>query len=92
MPEDKIPPIHDCYNLLEIFLKDSSWLAGNHVTIADFNVVTGIDVANYLVPIEEKKYPRLAQWYQRVKSLPFYGVTEAGFQGYKKLMESLLAR
>lgn len=92
VPEDKKEAVYRCYELLDFFLKDSPWVAAENVTIADFNILTCIEYVNYLVPFEQKKYPRLAEWFERAKSLPCYRVTESGFKECKKLLESLLAQ
>lgn len=90
VPEDKKEPLYRCYELLDFFLNGSSWIAAKQTTIADFNILTSLEVANYLVPIEQKKYPQLADWFERVKSLDCYSAAESGFKEYKNLMESLL--
>ncbi|XP_043066791.1 glutathione S-transferase 1-1-like [Drosophila bipectinata] len=72
VPQAKIDALAEAYKNLNLFLKDSDFLAGDNLTIADFHVLAVLTGWVYFLEIEPSKYPRLAGWIQRMKRLPYY--------------------
>lgn len=78
---------------MDKFLENSTFLAGESLTIADFCCVSTISTATIIIPISAEKYPNLSKWYQLCKNLPYY--EEANGVGLNKLdalVESKLGR
>lgn len=53
-------------------------MAGDNVTIADIGAAALASNSNIVVPIESDSYPKLADWFKRIKSFPFYKENEHG--------------
>lgn len=59
--------------VMEIFLKDKPWIAGDDLTIADLTVLALISTVEVVVfPIDPERFPRLADWFERAKQLPYF--------------------
>lgn len=77
IPESAKQGIKDIFALLEVFLKDSEYLAGNELTLADISIYctlssivqTGADI---------KPYPLLSAWYKKMEILPGWDENEEG--------------
>lgn len=70
--KDKIDAIFEAYDLLEAMLVDK-FLVGDTLTIADICAMVEITSLDQIyAPITSDKYPRIAAWLERIKSLPFY--------------------
>lgn len=48
--------IDDAYQMLEEYLNDGSYLAGDAMTIADLSVLTTTSSLHGLHPVDEKRY------------------------------------
>ena len=64
--------IHYHLQYIEFLLKDTKWLAGNKLTLADLTVAAHLSVLDYLGDIEWEKYAILKEWYVLVKSRPSF--------------------
>lgn len=53
-------------------MKDDSFLVGNTITVADYCLVATISTTQIAAPIVQDRYPKLADWYERMKAVPFY--------------------
>lgn len=61
--------------VLDRHVADRSWLAGEHVTLADYAVAAPLIVSERArLPLED--YPHLLAWYARVQALPAWRNTE----------------
>ncbi|KAH8370449.1 hypothetical protein KR093_003572 [Drosophila rubida] len=85
--KSKIAAVADVYALVETLLDNNNYVAGTHLTIADFSFITTIvTLMVFLVP-DSEKYPKLNAWLKRIKELPYY--EEASGAGAAQL-ESML--
>ena len=64
--------IHDAYGFLELFLSNSSFLAGDLLTIADFSCISTMSSLNLFEPVDSSKYPKVSAWIARLEELPYY--------------------
>lgn len=72
------------YGLLEKFLEDRKWMAGESLSLADFSLVTTVTTLDIFVPVDAEKYPRISAWISMAKeTLPEYEEINEG--GLKKL-------
>jgi glutathione S-transferase len=66
---------------IEATLKDSNWLAGDMFSLAEVGVTPFINRMEMLqlAGLWEKSHPRLAEWWGRIKSRPFFEPMMYGF-------------
>lgn len=91
IPQDLIDDAIQGYDFLEKFLESHQWVAGDQLTIADFNLVTSAIAMDVLVPVDANKYPNITAWIKRAQQLPYYNVIEKGHEDYKNLAKRLLS-
>lgn len=72
IPQDGIDGINEGYGFLEKFLKNDSYLVGNSITVADYCCVATVSTIQYAVPIDPDTYPNVAEWFEKMKTVPFY--------------------
>uniref|UniRef100_A0A0K8TQ48 Putative glutathione s-transferase n=1 Tax=Tabanus bromius TaxID=304241 RepID=A0A0K8TQ48_TABBR len=89
---DKIAYIQKTYDTMEAFLKDSQYLCGQDLTIADFCCIATISSMDDVAPIDPTKYPKLLAWMKRLSGLPYYSsLNEEGAVELKELFKAKLA-
>ncbi|XP_013099192.2 glutathione S-transferase 1 [Stomoxys calcitrans] len=84
IPQYQIDAIGEIYNFLETFLKDNTYMAGEHVTIADFCIISTTTSLVGFKEIDASKCPKLTAWIKRMQSLPYY--QEANGVGAAKIV------
>nr|AAD54938.1 glutathione s-transferase 6B [Musca domestica] len=84
IPQHQIDSIVESYGFLESFLKNNKYMAGDHLTIADFSIVTSVTSLVAFAEIDQSKFPKLSAWLKSLQSLPFY--EEANGAGAKQLV------
>ncbi|KAJ0179999.1 hypothetical protein K1T71_004590 [Dendrolimus kikuchii] len=62
--------IIEAYGLLEQFLKNTKYLAADHMTIADLSCITFINGLVYIIPPNILKYPRIHSWIENMMKQP----------------------
>lgn len=70
--EEKRDYVAKAYQLLEDILEGTGYVAGNGLTIADFSCVTSISSLMKIIPMGRERYPRIYEWLDRLKMLPYY--------------------
>lgn len=88
--EEDRKPLKEAYDIVEKFLEDKGWIAGDSLSIADFSFVTTITSWSVLVPIDESLHPRIGRWLKRMETLPYY--KEANIPGNQILEETIRAK
>ncbi|ADR51795.1 glutathione S-transferase [Candidatus Liberibacter solanacearum CLso-ZC1] len=53
-------------------IKSRAWIAGNHISYADFAASATISILDYLGEIDWNDAPIIKEWYQRIKSRPSF--------------------
>ncbi|KAM7360209.1 glutathione S-transferase 1-like [Cochliomyia hominivorax] len=71
VPKEKFLEIDEAYNMMERFIGDNNYVAGPHLTIADFSCITSITSMYFLRSFTEETHPRLYDWFVRMRSLPY---------------------
>ncbi|XP_044762688.1 glutathione S-transferase 1-like [Coccinella septempunctata] len=90
---DKISAITEAYKLLDAFLEDKTYLAGDCLTIADFCCVATVSTATIIIPISTEKYPNLSTWYRNFKNFEYYEETNGeGLSQLDAIVEQKLGR
>ncbi|KAH8401562.1 hypothetical protein KR009_006517 [Drosophila setifemur] len=68
----KIDALDAVYKNLNLFLEKGDYLAGNNLTIVDFHLAAALTGLVVFLAVDSTKYPKLAEWIERVKKLPYY--------------------
>ncbi|KAL5288480.1 GSTE3.2 family protein [Megaselia abdita] len=63
--------IYNCYESLDLFLKDFNFMGGNVITIADFSCLPTMLCLNEVCLVDEK-YSNLELWMSQMESLIFF--------------------
>ncbi|XP_039749043.1 glutathione S-transferase 1-like [Pararge aegeria] len=91
VPEKPRNALLECYDFLETFLTKTKFIAGDNITIADVSIVPTVAAASYIVPIDDKKYPKLQAWFSNMEKQPFYQKrTAAGTMQLKEVLQKCL--
>lgn len=90
IPEEKINNVVEAYGFLNTFLDGSKWVAGDEVTIADFNIFETVRSLNVVVPIDNNKYSNILRWIEQVNELPATEVGKQGFLDFESLLKKRL--
>lgn len=89
MPARYVEEINEAYQFLEKFLEGHQWVAGDNVTIADFNLVPEITCLDYHVKIDPKVYPNITAWLKRAQALPCFADDHKELQCFVNLFNSM---
>uniref|UniRef100_A0A1I8P4U1 Glutathione S-transferase 1-like n=1 Tax=Stomoxys calcitrans TaxID=35570 RepID=A0A1I8P4U1_STOCA len=90
VPQQRIDVIVDIYNFLETFLMDTTYMAGNHLTIADFSIISNVTSLVAFKDIDGTQFPKLTSWIKRMESIPYYQETNGN--GAKQLMAMIKSK
>ncbi|KAH0809059.1 hypothetical protein GEV33_013732 [Tenebrio molitor] len=77
-PQEQVDEIVERYDFLEKFLSVNSHVALGHLTIADFSVIATVSTIDLIVPVDLKKYPKIAAWMKKMQALPYYAANKNG--------------
>ncbi|XP_061389568.1 glutathione S-transferase 1-like [Musca vetustissima] len=88
--KQQIDDILESYEFLEAFLKENKYIAGDHLTIADFSVVTSVTSLVAFAEIDASKFPKLSAWLKTLEALPYY--KEANEVGAKQLVSIIKSK
>lgn len=70
--------------LLEVFLKDKPWIAGDVLTIADLTILALVATVEEVVfPIDPERFPKLSEWFNKAKELAYF--EECNKEGLDKM-------
>lgn len=72
IPQAGVDGINEGYGFLEKFLKTDSYLVGNSITVADYCCVATVSTIQYAVPIDPDAFPKVSEWFEKMKTIPFY--------------------
>ncbi|EDW36395.1 GL17772 [Drosophila persimilis] len=72
IPKARIDALADVYTTLETFLNNNEYIAGKHLTIADFHIIAILSTIEIFLAVDAGKYPKVSAWMQRITELPYY--------------------
>lgn len=67
----QIDEVIEAYGFAEKYLERSSYIAAEHITVADVSCVASISSLNALVPVGEE-FPNLGKWFRMLQSQQWY--------------------
>ncbi|KAH8318751.1 hypothetical protein KR074_005262, partial [Drosophila pseudoananassae] len=79
--------IEDAFQLLNTFLEGQVYVAGDHLTVADFAIVATVSTYE-AVDFDFRKYSNVSRWYENAKTVvPGWEENWEGVQGFKKVIQ-----
>ncbi|KAJ8979579.1 hypothetical protein NQ317_019154 [Molorchus minor] len=82
----------EAYGQLETLLEQSTYVAGETLTLADFSIVATVTSANLLVPIASNRFPKISAWLARIQKLPYYAeANQKGLDVFADYVKSKMA-
>ena len=89
-PQDQVDEIIERYDFLEKFLASGPYVALGHLTIADFSLIATVTTIELIVPLDPKKYPKIAAWIKKIQALPYYAANKNGLDKVRNLLAAAL--
>ncbi|XP_049531893.1 glutathione S-transferase D5-like [Anopheles darlingi] len=86
-PED-FKKVQEAVNVLERFLNESRWLAGEHLTVADFTTAVTVAALDGTLNFDFISYPNVLRWYEQCKR-ELIGYTEITKEAAQRTQEFL---
>lgn len=91
--QDKSLAVQRGYRVLEKYLQKTKFLAADTMTLADLCVFAWMESITQVVTISEKDYPKISNWLQTLRKLPYYvEANKAGADLHIKLFRDALER
>ncbi|XP_053682535.1 glutathione S-transferase 1-1-like [Sabethes cyaneus] len=78
--DETLPPLEEAFGFLETFLADSTYVAGDRITIADLCILTTITCMKVAAGLDFTQYPNVERWYG-LMSAEVAGFEEVCVQG-----------
>ncbi|XP_052863606.1 glutathione S-transferase 1-like [Anopheles cruzii] len=72
---EDLKKVQDAVAVLERFLQESRWLAGEHITVADFTTAVTVAALDGTLNFDLTMYPNVVRWYEQCKQ-ELVGYTE----------------
>lgn len=92
VPKEKADAVAAGYTFLESFFHGQPYVAGNNLTIADFNIATTITQLNVLVPLASNRYPQVTKWLSLLQGHPTFAESnQEGLDIFDKFIKSKLS-
>lgn len=90
----EIDQFHEALGYLEYYLKGNKWAAGNHLTIADINLVANLS-GLLKAGLSLAKYPCIGNWFKQcTEEIPGYSLFKKGVEDdgvfYKKQLPTVM--
>ncbi|KAG8238989.1 hypothetical protein J437_LFUL005046 [Ladona fulva] len=85
--------VEEAYQYLETFLDGHDWVAGDHITIADFCCVSTTSSLDVLVPTANR-FPNISAWLARCQEnmVGYAAANQAGLDTFAKVVQSALSK
>lgn len=75
MDDEKIEYVQRLWDQLNRFLKNSPYLCGDEMTIADLCLIGTISSVNEVFPFDSERHAAALEWIDRMSQLPYYEET-----------------
>lgn len=89
IPDDKRKQLVEAFEFLNTFLECHSYVAGDHVTIADLSILASVS-SLYHAGFSLSPYKNVAAWYERMKTVPGYEENDEGAKMWGNKVKSSL--
>lgn len=89
--KEDLDSLYAALDILEIFVKNSSYVAGNNLTVADFSLISSVTtIQKFLGQFDAVRFPKLLAWIERMNKLPYF--EEANTKPLEKMFQAFSAR
>nr|NP_001296006.1 glutathione S-transferase 1-like [Plutella xylostella]AHW45905.1 glutathione S-transferase [Plutella xylostella] len=68
---EQLASIESSYATLELYLERSRFVAADHLTIADFGVLSTTLALRHILPIDANKFPKISAWLSQLEEEAF---------------------
>uniref|UniRef100_A0A1I8PPT7 Uncharacterized protein n=1 Tax=Stomoxys calcitrans TaxID=35570 RepID=A0A1I8PPT7_STOCA len=94
VPEEILANFDFAYATLERFLEQNKWVAGDQITVADFNCITSVVSMKSLRPVTKEKYPLIYDWINRMLDIPYVAETfnSEAMQSSRRFLNKQMAK
>jgi len=83
---DLLKKLEDAVGFLDKFLENSTYVAGETLTLADISLVATVSTLD-VAAFDLSKYPNVTKWYAKCKATtPGYDINEAGLEAFKQFL------
>lgn len=83
---DALKKLEDAVGFLDKFLENSTYVAGEHLTLADISLVATVSTLD-VAAFDLTKYANVSKWYAKCKNTtPGYDINEAGLEAFKQFL------
>ncbi|XP_072941013.1 glutathione S-transferase 1-like [Epargyreus clarus] len=69
--DTQLSDVEECYSFLETFLSKNKYLAADHMTLADIASISTVTTLLYIIPLDDKKYPKTRAWIDNLEKQSF---------------------
>nr|WET52665.1 glutathione S-transferase [Phaedon brassicae]WET52790.1 glutathione S-transferase [Phaedon brassicae] len=88
IPQKLLDQLFEAIHMVEKFLQKTKYVAGDHVTIADFSFVTSITSWAPYLPVPLKEFPKITAWLKKMKELPYYSENQIGLDQFLQMVKT----
>ncbi|KAH8331065.1 hypothetical protein KR067_011085, partial [Drosophila pandora] len=90
--DDDLKRIDTTFGFLNTFLEGQDYVAGDHLTVADFAILSSVSTFD-IVEFDISKYPNVDRWYQNAKKVtPGWDESWESLLEVKAYFQSILAK
>ena len=88
---DVIVQLTEVLTLLEIFLINNDYVAGEHLTIADISILANVTMLEVTVEFKLSSYPNIWNWINRLRKELYYfdQLTQEAFVEMRQFIEEI---
>ncbi|XP_017836071.1 glutathione S-transferase E14 [Drosophila busckii] len=81
----------EAYGMLEQYLAEQAYMAGQQLTLADLSIVTTLSTVNLIFPValEPHSWPHLERWLTTMQQLDAYDVNRIGLKKLQQIVSEL---
>lgn len=80
----------EAMKVIEGFLTNSKWIAGNNLTIADFSAAATVSTTINGLSFDLTAYPNIARWYKQCKTLKGFDENIKAAYGLAGFLKTIL--
>jgi len=86
---EKFKKVQDAFGFLESFLEGQTYVAGDHLTIADLAILASVSTFE-VAKFDISKYKNVAKWYNHCKKVaPGWDINAAGLKEFISTQDQL---
>lgn len=87
---EKLKKVEEALGFLNTLLDNQNYVAGQHLTIADFSLITTVSTIEVIdVDIDINQFPNVKKWVEKAtRTVPGYDINESGLVHFKRFIQS----